>query len=311
MSARGELIRIQRMVWDLITSPEGVEKAAADLQQKGRLESTDLSFLVRGDERLGPRERLDIYADMYFYRLRDCLAEDFPKVAAVTGGKPFHNLVTDYLLSHPSSSWTLRNLGEPFPGFIGGHEVGGKYPYLADLAGLEWARIDVFDEQDTVPLERSALTGLEGDRIESRSLRLAPACRLLELDWSVAPVWRQVEDLESGRQRGGTNSAAVDGAVCVLSRQPMALEPPEQGRTYIRVWRKGFSVLHRTITGEEHACLREIRDGGATLPRLCEVALESLASSRPVEDRASLSTEATQHMAELLETWLTDRLLRS
>ena len=83
MSSDSPLRQIQEMVWDLIAAPEGVEKGAADMKKSGILETTDLSFLVRGDDRLSPAQRLDIYASMYFYRLRDGLAGDFSKVAEV------------------------------------------------------------------------------------------------------------------------------------------------------------------------------------------------------------------------------------
>ena len=123
MPSPPDLPRTQKLIFTLITAPTGVEPGAAALVSAGRLESTDLSFVIRGDDRLRPAHRLSIYADMYFYRLRDSLYEDFPKVAAVIGGARFHNLVTDYLLVHPSSFWSMRNLGKAFPGFLKGHEL--------------------------------------------------------------------------------------------------------------------------------------------------------------------------------------------
>ena len=74
MSSPPDLARAQCIFWDLITAPTGVEPGAADLVRSGKLDAADLSFLIRGDERLGPADRLNIYADMYFYRLRDSLA---------------------------------------------------------------------------------------------------------------------------------------------------------------------------------------------------------------------------------------------
>ncbi len=69
-----DLRGLQSLFWGLISAPEGAGKQVAELHRAGVLESEDLSFLVRPDDRLGRVERLDIYADMYFYRLRDCLA---------------------------------------------------------------------------------------------------------------------------------------------------------------------------------------------------------------------------------------------
>ena len=135
----------QQLFWDLITAPKGVAAGASDLAEKGRLDSNNLAFLVEPSSRLSPAEHLDIYADMYFYRLRDALAEDYSKVTAVTGGARFHNFVTDFLLAHPSRHPSMRYLGAPLAGMLASHALNDEMPYLADLARLEWARIDVFD----------------------------------------------------------------------------------------------------------------------------------------------------------------------
>ena len=108
--------------------------------------------------------RLDVYADMYFYRLRDCLAEDFPKLAELVGEARFHNLVTDYLLRHPSSHPSLRELGRRLPAFLADHAIAAEFPVAADLARLEWARVDVFDERDVadaIPKAEAAKRGAE------------------------------------------------------------------------------------------------------------------------------------------------------
>jgi hypothetical protein len=163
----------------MIAAPTGAGPGAVDLHAEGAIARSDLAGLVRGDERLGAVDRVDVYADMYFYRLRDCLAEDFPRLAAVLGEVDFHNLVTDYLLAHPSRHWSLRELGRALPDFVAGRE-------LAGLAALEWARVDVFDAADVEPATRDGLVALGA---EAR-LWLVPAARLLRLDRSTLRAWK-------------------------------------------------------------------------------------------------------------------------
>jgi hypothetical protein len=134
-----DLRGVEELLWKLITAPEGVVRGAAELHREGVLESQDLSFLVPPNDRLGSAEQLDIYADMYFHRLHDCLAEDFPVLLARLGGARFHNLVTDYLLAHPSTHFSLRELGRALAGFLDSHALEREFPALADLARLEWA----------------------------------------------------------------------------------------------------------------------------------------------------------------------------
>ena len=130
-----DLARTQQLVWQLITAPAGVEDGIRRLRQQRALEGDDLSFLVAPGRKLDPTEQLGIYADMYFYRLRDCLAEDFPRLASHLGEVGFHNLVTDYLWAHPSEHPSLRELGRRLPGFLARHELAATHPGAADLAG--------------------------------------------------------------------------------------------------------------------------------------------------------------------------------
>ncbi len=305
---RADLGTIQHQVWDLITAPEGVVQGAADLAARGEIPGTDLSFLVRGDERLAPEERLDIYANMYFYRLRDCLAEDFPCVSAVLGGARFHNLVTDYLLAHPSSTWTLRRLGERLPAFLAGHAAGKGMPFLGDLARLEWARIEAFDAPDARPLERADLAAMQEAGVASRRLGLVPSARILDLDWSIAPLWREAADQAGEGIMAGTHSAAVGGDSHEHFAPPLQVAQPAKRPAHVLVWRGGFQVFHRTVAPDERACLGEIRDRGATLPRLCEVILASMSVDES-RHAAEVSSEAARRTAGIAGAWLADGLL--
>src|SRR5437867_1500066 len=79
-SAMPTLSQTQALLWKLITAPEGATAGLAALSPR---EQAVCASVVRADERLSAIERLDIYADMYFYRIRDALKEDFAAVAAV------------------------------------------------------------------------------------------------------------------------------------------------------------------------------------------------------------------------------------
>jgi hypothetical protein len=284
MQRSPDLREVQSLFWLLLTAPEGASQGVAELRRAGQLESEDLSFLVRSDTGLGPIERLDIYAGMYFYRLRDCLAEDFPKLAIRIGAARFHNLVTDYLLAHPSTHFSLRELGRALPDFLRGHPLAREFPALSDLARFEWARVDVFDDADAAPLSRQALLEEGASAPEKFAVTLIPSARLLRLDASVLKLWRQLRDSD-GTQR--------DDEVTGSSR----------GETRgVRVWRKGFSVFHSSLPADEESCLQALAAGGATLAQLGELLLERRPPDAP-------PGQAAQRLAELLDLWARDELL--
>jgi hypothetical protein len=269
--AAPNLDQTQRLLWQLITAPEG---AAAGLAQLGPADRRCASALVCGDERLSAVARLDIYANMYFYRMHDGLKEDFSAVGSVVGDTTFHNLITDYLVAHPPSHFSLRYSGKDFPSFLRGHPSSHRWPWLADLASLEWAILDAFDAADAPVLEASALARVPHERWPDLRFQLTPALRLLDLDWPVHEVWKQA-------QCGDT--------------------PPQPSRcgTALRVWRQNFRVYHRRIDTTERMALVTISEG-ASFAEVCDRIAASDSEARGAERATALLGE-----------WLGDSLLSS
>ena len=231
-------------------------------------------------------------------------------MAAVIGGARFHNLITDYLLVHPSSFWSLRNLGREMSGYLDGHPLREEFPFLSDLARLEWARIDVFDEADADPLTREQITGVPQEAIPDLRLRLVPACRVLALSWNVAPVWRRIEDLAESRERCGINSASVDASEAPEAAPAVEIDSPERKPAFLRVWRRKFTVYHRSIRADEHACLAEMDRAGESLPRIGEVILEDFPRDHGADEKSDPAAAAARRIAALIEMWIEDGIVR-
>jgi hypothetical protein len=189
---------------------------------------------------LQPAQRLEIYADAYVLRLRDVLAEDFPRVAKLIGEQQFNRLVCEYLRAHPSTEPSVRHLGRALAEFIRGR---ADLPaWLADLAALEWARVNAFDAPDNEPLTAVKLATV--DPAQWPQLRMA-AVRSLEVviaQWPVHRLW--------------------------LDDKPGGLEPCA---TSIRVWRRpDFSVLHAPMDRYEAAAIEKLLKG-STFAEICQV----------------------------------------
>lgn len=276
------LRELQLLLWKLITAPEGVAAGIDALRRRGELASPELDFLVRGDARLDARSRLDVYADMYFYRLRDCLAEDYPKLLERIGPERFHNLVTDYLLAHPSKHPSLRELGRALPAFVAQQALASDFAEVADLARLEWARVDVFDESDAETLSRDSLLERAGADPGFR-LALGPATRRLRLRGAALARWREPDVTVA--------NAATD----------------DDGEVEALVWRRDFGVYHRSLPDDEAACLDALAETPLGLPELGERLVAALPEDAGSE--AASPEVAGVRLAALLETWTRDALL--
>jgi len=280
MSGAVDLHDVQMLIWRLITAPEGVAPGAAALRREGALSDPTLRSLLRPSASQSAVERLDVYADMYFYRLRDCLAEDYPNLARWLGPQRFHNLVTDYLLAHPSRHPSLRELGRALPAFLASTPPGEAFARASGLATLEWARVDVFDEADAAPLGRDALLARAGADPEGCRVALVPALRLLRLEGGVLALWRALEDGHEAPAAG----PAPPATACV--------------------WRRDFAVLHRSVDADEARCLGALERRPRSLAELGERVLAA-------RDDGLDARLAGQRLGALLDRWTADGLLRA
>ena len=165
-------------------------------------------------------------------------------------------------------------------------------PHLADLARLEWARVEVFDAADAEPLRLADLESLPPDEWPALRLRLIPACLALESAWPVHEIWASADPEASQRPtRRPMPAAARDGAA-ERARQAWTREP-----TVVRVWREGFSVSHAAMGPDEQRAFRVLARG-EPFAEICAA----------IEDGLDADTAARQVGAILLR-WLEDGLI--
>src|SRR4051794_2420708 len=137
----------------------------------------DVSRRILPSRTLAPNERLDIYRDMYAIRMEEALEVDYPAVAALLGHHDFHHLVNAYVQRHPSTSYTLNRLGDAFPQFVA--ETMPRRRALYDLARLELAMTQVFDEEESPLIDANAIAVVPAESVASMRLVSIRALRLL------------------------------------------------------------------------------------------------------------------------------------
>jgi hypothetical protein len=260
------LRELQARFHDLVTAPEGVQKTLADQGASTRA----LEAMVVGDAKLSAVARLDIYANMYFFRLLDVLRDDYAKVVAAAGNPAFHNLVTDYLVACPPAHPSIAQAGARFPQFLAGHALAQEHPWLPALATLERTYSELFDGPDAEPLALEAMKILAPAEIMALVLRPIPCHRLIRHAHAIDELWHA---LDSGPP--GTVAAA-----------------PET----LLVWRQNLEVFHRAIDPDELQLL-SLLDGRTSLQAICE--------HLPGDS----VDEAAQRLFNVLGRWLHDSLL--
>ncbi len=207
---------------------------------------------------------------MYFFRILDSLKEDFPAVLKTVGTARFHNLVTDYLIKHPSKYWSLRNVGKALPLFLKKHHLSKTWPFLNELAEFEWALLDIFDAVDAPVLTRERLSTFPATQWEVLLLRIVPAFQILNSTWPV-------DQIRHGKIK----------SVPTLHAQ----------KSHLIVWRRDLRVYYRLADPLEAALLKKMRYG-------CRFA-EICALAAGISD----TDQALTGIYNLLELWLKEGLL--
>lgn len=229
--------------------------------------------VICGDERLSALQRVGIYADAYFYRLHDCLKEDFAATAAVVGEPAFEDLVRSYLAEYPPTEPSIFYAGRFLAEFLGNHPLRKRWPFLAELARLERTIIEVFHDRDAMALSASEIGRIAPADWPMLDLRTHPALRILDNEWQVNAVLRAIEN--------GTEWS----------------EPPCGSHALI-VWRQGTQVFYRELEVAERTAL-EAASKGVDLATICEVFASHLDDD---EDPAGA-------ISRVLTQWVADGLL--
>jgi len=275
-----ELAELQSLLYRLISAPGGLEEAAR--HERARPDRGPEVVIV-GNKRLSAAERLGIYANAYFYRLRDIFKEDFPCTSAVLGDVNFHNLITGYLIEYPPSEPSVFYAGRHLPHYLQTiSDLAGmslsQWPFLADLARLERACVEVFHGPDAQALEHASLRGLAPESWPSTRMRLHPAAQILDVEW---PVEALLTAIKEGWQ----------------------WEPPSRASDTILVWRQKWQVCHRALELGERAALKTAA-ASSDFASICAALTTELESSAVVSDVPAI-------INRMLTGWLADGILTS
>lgn len=222
------LRRVQRWLQACITAPGSVDEALRSASASKEFEPESARQLIRPSWSLRSLERLAIYRDMYEARLLGALRVDYPALERFLGEDQFRELASLYVHRYPSQSYTLNRLGDRLPRFI--DEVHGlpRPRLVKDLAVLELARTEVFDERESPRVSSEEISAI-GEASWS-TLRLKPIAALRALQLS-HPVHDYVEALHQ-------------------KSTPPRIRPK---RTFLLVYRRDFAVMHLVLSAPAFA----------------------------------------------------------
>lgn len=262
-----------------MTAPERLEDLMVRLIRRRRALPKDPELVAlaeryfTGNARLSPVEQLEIYREQFWLRHTAALLEDFPGVSAILGQRAWERLCEEYLVAHPPSTFSLRDVGAALPAFVANEASWLEHQRLVnDMARLEWAYVEVFDAPGA-----SAPLGPEKLAVDWDHARivLSPALRLLRTSYPVPALRRRLIDHESANP----------------------IELPEPEPAFLLVHRPRLEILVEPLSEAEFALLSELADHG----RL----------SAALEEAGRVSHLDSESLSSRLSSWFKDWVERS
>jgi hypothetical protein len=231
------LPRLQRWLQAVVVHPGRIEEALGSSEAAAVLAPQALGELILPSRSLTPAERVDIYHGMYLLRMEEALASDYPALKHFLGDEGFLALVRDYVQLHPSRSYTLNRLGDALPEHVR-EAAGVKRPaFCHDLARLERAISQVFDEAETPPVGAQEVAQVPADSWEGVVLQPIAALRLLALRYPANEYLQSVRDEDHDHPR-------------------LRLQP-----NWLVVYRSHYSVYRLALGREAHDLLADLVAG--------------------------------------------------
>jgi hypothetical protein len=168
----------------------------------------------------------------------------------------WESLVESYLADVPPESFTLRDLGRRLPDYIAQRTETPERELCVDMARLEWAYTEIFDAEDSPPLDAAVLSALPEQAWHDARFVLSPALRLLSVRYPVAALRKR---LRLAASNAGDESVQIPEPQV----QSLALYRSAERELFYKVLDPvAFAVLVRLGSGESlvSACESTVRD---------------------------------------------------
>ncbi len=151
-------------------------KVPPDQQQQIR------GLFLSGDKP-DPGNGMKVYRANLIFGMLQALKDTYPFCLALLGENNFNFLGREYIYRHPSTNPDLTHYGESLGDFLSGRSEISPWPYIADVARLEWA----LDRAFYAPGETSLSMADIHDR--GAAFRLKSSVALIESSHHLFSPW--------------------------------------------------------------------------------------------------------------------------
>lgn len=160
-------------------------------------------------------KRFNVYRNNVVVSLCEAMAATYPAIQNLVGEEYFTALAREFVTQHPPTSAVMLWYGGDFPSFIDAFPPLADYPYLGDVARLEWSWLVSYHSADAAPLDPAVLGSLPPEELPEARFQAHPATQLLSSLWPILTL------VEANRFSVGSNKPVdMTSAEAVLVTRP-------------------------------------------------------------------------------------------
>ncbi|MGE0745516.1 MAG: putative DNA-binding domain-containing protein [Rhodospirillales bacterium] len=156
--------------------------------------------------------RLDVHRNNVYASLTEALRARFPVIERLVGAEFFAATARAFIAALPPRTPVLLEYGGGFPAFLADFAPTRPYPYLPDVARLEWLRNEAFHAADAAPLDPAGLAAVPPDRAGGLRFAPHPAARAFASPYPAVSIW------DTNTHDTTVRAIAADGEEAVVVR---------------------------------------------------------------------------------------------
>lgn len=180
--------------------------------------------------------RIAAYRNNHLGNRVAALSGAYPILQQLLGEAFFQALAQRFVHRHLSESGNLHDYGSGLADFLQTFPPVADYPYLPDVARLEWQLHRAYYAADQAGLRPEVLAACPPEQVAQLRFVLHPSVALLDSPWPLAAIW--------------------------AAHQPGLDEVPEvdlgQGGGAVRVWREGLLLQVASVSAAEAAFMQAV-----------------------------------------------------
>jgi len=147
-------------------------------------------FLAAGS--LSPEEGFAVYQRAYVARLTEALGDTYESVWKVLGDLIFFDVCEKFITAHGSQAYNLSDYSVKFIDYLISQSASVEFPFLSDLAHLNWLHKEVFHRAQETGLSGEALMAL----LEKENGRASTVAgfELVTSEYCIFDIWKALKE---------------------------------------------------------------------------------------------------------------------